>query len=240
MSTSCAAPPFRSPHPIPKKSQMRMMELFSGTGRLAAAFRERGWETVTLDSNRDADIRCDVLEWDYSDVQPFDHVHLSPPCTEWSQAKTRGVRDIEGATRVCSAALSAARALLKPGGTFSIENPASGKWALHKQPFMAELDLRRHEITYCNYGEPYRKLTSLWSDLPWTPRPPCRGEHRCSPSRRLGHHPVSAQQGPSRGNGARDKCKTAQLSALPYALCQELATATHQQFEPELLRAAPA
>ena len=236
MSTSCAAPPFRSPHPIPKKSQMRMLELFSGTGRLAAAFRESGWETVTLDSGCDADICCDILDWDYSDVQPFDHVHMSPPCTEWSQAKTRGTRDIEGATRVCSAALSAARALLKPEGTLSIENPASGRWALHKQPFMAELALRRHEITYCSYGEPYRKLTSLWSDLPWTPRQPCRGEHRCSPSRRLGRHPVSAQQGPSRGNGAQDNCKTAQLSALPYALCQELATAAHARFEPTSLQ----
>ena len=223
-----------------KKSQMRMLELFSGTGRLAAAFRERGWETVTLDSGCVADINCDILEWDYSEVPLFDHVHLSPPCTEWSQAKTRGVRDLEGATRVCSAALSAARALLKPEGTLSIENPASGRWALHKQPFMALCPaLRRHEITYCSYGEPYRKLTSLWTDLPWAPRPPCRGDHRCPPSRRLGHHPVSAQKGPSQGR-PHDQCKTARLSAIPHALCQELATAAHKRFEPVLLRLAPA
>jgi len=218
---------------------MRLLELFSGSGRLSAAFRELGWETVTLDSHCAADIRCDILEWDYSDVQPFDHVHMSPPCTEFSQAKTRGVRDIEGATRLCLCALRAARALLVPGGTFSIENPASGRWALHKQPVMEDLNLRRHEITYCSFGEPYRKLTSLWTDLPWTPRPPCRGEHRCSPSRRLGHHPVSAQKGPSRGNGSQDQFKTAMLSALPHALCQELATAAHQHFEPALLRFAP-
>ena len=204
---------------------MRMLELFSGTGRLAAAFREHGWETVTLDSHCDADIRCDILRWDYSHMQLFDHVHLSPPCTEFSQAKTRSVRDIEGATLICSAALNAARALLKPGGTYSIENPATGRWALHKQPIMDALNLRRHEITYCSFGEPYRKLTSLWTDLPWTPRPPCRGENRCSPKKRLGRHVASAQQGPSGGNGAQDKCKSAQLSALPHALCQELASA---------------
>jgi len=208
---------------------MRMLELFSGTGRLAAAFREHGWETVTLDSSShcDADIRCDILQWDYSHMQLFDHVHLSPPCTEFSHAKTRSVRDIEGATLICSAALNAARALLKPGGTYSIENPATGRWALHKQPIMTALNLRRHEITYCSYGEPYRKLTSLWTDIPWTPRPPCRGEHRCSPKKRLGRHVASAQQGPSHGNGAQDKCKSAQLSALPHALCQELASAAH-------------
>ena len=124
-----------------------MLELFSGTGRLAAAFRERGWETVTLDSQCEADIRCDILHWDYSNIQQFDHVHMSPPCTEFSQAKTRGVRDIEGALRVCVCALRAARALLVPGGTFTIENLASGRWALHKQPIMEDLNLRRHEIT---------------------------------------------------------------------------------------------
>ena len=206
-----------------------MLELFSGSGRLAAAFRERGWETVTLDSSShcDADIECDILRWDYSHMQLFDHVHLSPPCTEFSHAKTRSVRDIEGATLICSAALNAARALLKPGGTYSIENPASGRWALHKQPIMTALSLRRHEVTYCSYGEPYRKLTSLWTDLPWIPRPPCRGENRCSPKKRLGRHVASAQQGPSHGNGAHDKCKSDQLSALPHALCQELASAAH-------------
>ena len=204
---------------------MRLLELFSGSGRLSAAFRELGWETVTLDSHCAADIRCDILEWDYSDIEPFDHVHMSPPCTEFSQAKTRGYRDIEGATRLCLCALRAARALLVPGGTFSIENPASGRWALHKQPFMEELNLRRNEITYCSYGEPYRKLTSLWTDLPWTPLPPCRGENRCSPSQRLGHHPVSAQKGPSRGC-VNDRCnRTADLSALPHLLCRELAHA---------------
>ena len=206
---------------------MRLLELFSGSGRLSAAFRELGWETVTLDSHCAADIRCDILEWDYSDIEPFDHVHMSPPCTEFSQAKTRGIRDIEGATHLCLCALRAARALLVPGGTFSIENPASGRWALHKQPFMEELNLRRNEITYCSYGEPYRKLTSLWTDLPWTPLPPCRGEHRCPPSQRLGHHPVSAQKGPSRGC-VNDRCnRTADLSALPHLLCRELAHAAH-------------
>ena len=106
-----------------------------------------------------------------------------------------------------------------------MEKTASGACALHKQPFMAEYGLKRREITYCHYGEAYRKLTSLWTDLPWEPRPPCRGHHRCPPSRRLGRHTVSAQKGPSHGNGSRDKCKTTQLSALPHALCRELARA---------------
>ena len=211
-----------------------MLEMFSGAGRLARAFGELGWETVTLDSSErcGADICCTIIDWDYSEMELFDHIHMSPPCTEFSQAKTRGARDIDSATRICLATLIAARALLRPGGTWSMENPASGMWALHKQPFMAEYNLRRHEITYCNYGDPYRKLTSLWSDLPWAPRAPCRGGHRCSPSRRLGHHPRTAQQGPSGANGSR--CKTSLLSALPHVLCKELALAAqmHTGIEP--------
>ena len=66
-----------------------MLELFSGTGRLAAEFRERGWETVTLDSGCEADIRCDITDWDYSDMQLFDHVRMSPPCTNCSESLLR-------------------------------------------------------------------------------------------------------------------------------------------------------
>ena len=84
---------------------MRMLELFSGTGRLARAFGELGWEAVTLDSSErcGVDICCDILEWDYSEMEQFDHIQMSPPCTEVSQAKTRGTRDVDSATRICLA-----------------------------------------------------------------------------------------------------------------------------------------
>ena len=97
-----------------------MLELFSGTGTLAMAFKELGWETVTLDADKRhcADICCDITEWDCLGIAKFDHIHLSPPCTDWSQAKTRGVREIDGATHVCLTALDKARALLKPGAHF--------------------------------------------------------------------------------------------------------------------------
>ena len=54
---------------------MRMLELFSGTGRLATAFRERGWETVTLDGGRAADINCDITDWDYSELSGHKRKH---------------------------------------------------------------------------------------------------------------------------------------------------------------------
>ena len=47
------------------------------------------------------------------------------------------------------AALSAARAVLKPGGTFSIENPASGAWARtnnHSWPSSSHVVARSHTV----------------------------------------------------------------------------------------------
>ena len=73
---------------------MRLLELFKGTGSIGKAFE--GWEIVTLDIDpkSSADITADILTWDYSVYSPeyFDVVWGSPPCTEYSKAKTRGVR----------------------------------------------------------------------------------------------------------------------------------------------------
>ena len=43
-----------------------MIELWSGTGRMAEAFQELGYKTVTLDSNPDLspDIVGDIMDWD--------------------------------------------------------------------------------------------------------------------------------------------------------------------------------
>ena len=45
----------------------------------------------------DADIKCDIMDWDYKVFLPgaSDEVWASPPCTEYSRAKTVGVRKIE-------------------------------------------------------------------------------------------------------------------------------------------------
>ena len=64
---------------------MRLLELFSGTGSVGEVFRERGWEVISLDRDLPADIRCDIMDWDYRDAYPpgfFDFISASPPCTE--------------------------------------------------------------------------------------------------------------------------------------------------------------
>ena len=61
---------------------MRLLELFSGTGSVGEVFRERGWEVVSLDMHLPADIRCDIMTWDYRGAYPpgfVDFVWASPP-----------------------------------------------------------------------------------------------------------------------------------------------------------------
>ncbi|MFM7985439.1 MAG: hypothetical protein ACKPKO_39605 [Candidatus Fonsibacter sp.] len=52
-----------------------------------------GMNVVSLDRGMPADIRLDSMDWAYS-PHDFDVVWASPPCTEYSMAKTTGVRNI--------------------------------------------------------------------------------------------------------------------------------------------------
>ncbi|MFM7979844.1 MAG: hypothetical protein ACKPKO_11055, partial [Candidatus Fonsibacter sp.] len=48
----------------------------------------------SLDRGMPADIRTDIMDWDYTTYSPheFKVVWASPPCTEYNMAKTTGVR----------------------------------------------------------------------------------------------------------------------------------------------------
>ena len=70
--------------------------------------RGLGFDVVSLDRDMEADIKTDIVDWDYTQLEPkaFDIIWASPPCTEYSRAKTTGVRDIEGANKILRAASS--------------------------------------------------------------------------------------------------------------------------------------
>ena len=138
---------------------MRVLELFSGTGSVGKVCRAKGYTVVSLDINGKADINCDIMDWEYEwyDKNSFDIIWASRDCTQYSKAKTRGVRDIEGANRLVLRTLDIINHF-DPQYWF-IENPQTG--LLKSQPFMTDLPFV--DADYCMYGKSYRKRTRFWT-----------------------------------------------------------------------------
>jgi site-specific DNA-cytosine methylase len=149
---------------------MRLLELFSGTGSVGKAFREQGWEVVSVDLNPKAHptICCDVRNLDVASLPPIDCVWASPVCTQYSIARTTGgPRNLEAADELVLAALSIVAAMGEV--PFFMENPYTG--LLKTRPFMQDLPPPRL-VDYCKYGYPYRKRTAIWTNTAWEPSQP--------------------------------------------------------------------
>ena len=147
---------------------MKLLELFSGTGSVGKVAKELGYDVVSLDL-KDANINTDILNWDYKQFNRnhFQIIWASPPCVEYSIAKTTGVRKIDYANSIVQKTISR---YFNPSVWF-IENPQTG--LLKHQDFMKDFDY--FDLDYCKYGFPYRKITRIWTNLTsWKPRPLCK------------------------------------------------------------------
>lgn len=142
---------------------MKVLELFSGTESFSKVAEARGHQVFTVEINPkfNPSLCKDVLLLKKEDI-PFapDVVWASPPCTEYSHAKRRGVRDIEGANKNVLKAIELIKEF-KPK-FWIIENPQTG--LLKNQDFMKDLPFV--DASYCKYGLPYRKQTRFWTNLP--------------------------------------------------------------------------
>ena len=151
---------------------MKLLELFVGTGSVGNVFKDKGWVVVSLDRDMDADIKMYIMDWNYQAAfvpGHFDVIWASPPCTEYSIAKSVGVRKIDEANKIVVRTLEIID-YFNPRYWFS-ENPATGK--LKEQRMM--YDLSYIDVDYCKYGMPYRKRTRIWNNLDtWAPRPLCK------------------------------------------------------------------
>ena len=169
---------------------MRVLKLFSGTGSVGDVCKRLGCEVVSLNRDMEADVRTDVMDWDYRSYPPgsFDVIWSSRPCSECSRAKSIGVRKLDEADGIVKRTLEIID-YFNP--TYWImKNPQTG--LLTSQPLTAELPY--NDLDYCKYGMPYRKRTRLWNNIEaWTPRPLCKKD--CD--RMVGNiHEQCAQRGP--------------------------------------------
>ena len=164
-----------------------LLELFSGTGSVGRVAEVFGYDVVSLDL-KDAKIVVDILEWDYTklDADEIDVIWASPPCTEYSKAKTTGIRKIDYANRIVLKTIEIIN-YFKPRWWF-IENPQTG--LLKEQSFMKDFGF--YDVDYCKYGTEYRKRTRIWSNIEgWTPKSLCKkdcgniidGKHKATAQR---------------------------------------------------------
>jgi hypothetical protein len=178
----------------------RMLELCCGTKSATRALR-RLWPgakivTLDLDPRHAPSILADVTDWRYGEdvFKPgyFDIIWASPPCTEYSVAKTVGVRDLTSADHLVRAVRRILR-FFRPTVWF-IENPHG---LLYLRPMMRDIEPLRHTTTYCQYGSEYRKETDIWTNAKVQLKH-CR-DTPCSRVIAFGRHTRTAQSGPCRG-----------------------------------------
>ena len=196
---------------------MRLLELFAGTGSVGKVAKELGFEVISLDRDMPADINKDIMGWNYQVFEPkqFDVIWASPPCTEYSRAKTTGVRDIDGANKVVQRTLDIME-YFEPK-YFIIENPQTG--LLKEQVIMYGICF--DDVDYCKYGMPYRKRTRLWNNIGnWHPRPLCTSDCNSIREGSRRKHIAVAQRAPSKGDtGIR--FKQSELYVVPALLIEE-------------------
>ena len=176
---------------------MKTLELFSGTKSFS---KEVVGETVTVDILHKFGPThvADILTWDYQQYPPgyFDVIWCSPPCTEYSKAKTHGVRNLQLADQ-CVLRCFTIIDYFHPT-VWILENPATG--LLPRRMSLMRPDIHYYVADYCAYGKPYRKRTAFWCNVPLTLRT-CGGPGEC-PGMEGKKHKGSCGNGTAQYNAA--------------------------------------
>jgi hypothetical protein len=212
------------PPPPPEPQEQRkktLLELFSGSAQMSRAFREHGWNSITLDSDPrcGADLQMSVLDFEPSVHLPpgtkIDLVWASPICTFYSTLRGAWGKptdaQLQYADSLVQKTVQIARELDAP---ILLENPWTGALKSRGLPELESLDVRL--VDYCRYSFPHRKRTAIWTNTSWQPaRPLC--QYDC---------PSSTVDPVTRRKKHVDDWKTRphkERAVIPQALCDEIA-----------------
>ena len=205
---------------------MKTVELFCGTKSFSKVANLLGHSTFTVDNNPEfePDVCCDILNLKLtSEFNEVDVLWASPPCTSFSVASIgsswignyhpKRVETALGMAYVLKT-LEIIKEIQKknPNLIWFIENP---RGVLRKMGFMN--GLKRHTVTYCQYGDNRMKPTDIWTNCEeWNPKPMCKNGDKCH---------VSAPRGSKTGtqglSGSKDR------SIVPEKLIEEIFKSIH-------------
>lgn len=188
-----------------------LVELFSGSSSVARGARAAlppNWKmrvhSVDIHPKYNPTTATDISTWHYKPVldeflakagdKDVVWVHASPPCTEYSKAKTTAPRDLPLADSLVKRSLKIIKHV--DPDFWSIENPVG---LMRTRPFMQKLEPYRHSTSYCRFGKPFRKDTDIWTNAAGLDLPQCRQATPCPIKAEHGRHLVSAQAG-DKGN----------------------------------------
>ena len=141
---------------------LRALDLFCGRKSVAKTLEKWGYqvETLDVDPKREPTVCVDIMKWDYKAQYPPGYFHLvasSPPCTEYSAAKTTSPRDLEKADAIVKKTIEIIE-YLQPARWW-LETPRGG--ILARRPFMQHYP--RVDVDYCQFEEcGFRKPTRFF------------------------------------------------------------------------------
>ena len=157
-------------------SDLLCIDLCSGTANFSIAFKNAGWEVITID----IDERCnptiimDIRYVSLERIEMYSKKHnlkaykeimvlASPPCERYSVANhdwpRKGILEALEIVGVCLELIVELKEKYPNFRFWALENPRGRlRWFLGKP---------RDTIRLADYGTPYQKLTDVWGNIPF-------------------------------------------------------------------------
>ena len=163
---------------------MQALEIFCGTKSFGKVATQKGYNVTSIDlmPRFKPTICANVLDIDILDIEKKvgmpSVIWASPPCIEYSRAKTKGKRNLNMANQLVMKTIAIIDFFLSknPKLKWFLENPQTG--LLPKQRFMEHIPY--FDVDYCRFSDwGYRKRTRIWSNLEYG-NVLCKGVGLCS------------------------------------------------------------